>query len=343
MVTNETNTPIKVIMLDVFWVTNTEGHLTAYGIGKLNQDEAIRFLIPDIKIHINNHLRIGTEFLVSDGVGTMVLTTGTGDFVDFPEECPECKTLIIDEGEHKRCPNLQCPSQGLVKTRELIGKFGLGITSIDEKVMVTLLENDLLTYPDQLFGAIDEDVLEKLNIANKENILEEIENAKTNPLSSWLRALAIPRLTYGRCQEIGEFHNQYKFKNVEHFMKFLTSANKMVEFFGTDGILIANHIAIDELNISSFLSYYQFSDLKEESMGVLIKYSGQHYFDFPELRTIFSDYGYLLDESLCKSTRYLLAGADAKLKDIEYAKRIGVDIIYVDDLDIDDMIIRMRY
>lgn len=125
----------------------------------------------------------------------------------MPATCPSCGTdLVHTEGEVAlRCPNhLECPEQLIRKLTHFVGKDGLDIEHVGEKLIRALFSNNLIHAPYDLFTLTKEKLLTLEGIKEKsaENILKGIEAAKSPSLDVFLLSLGIRYVGAGMAQKL---------------------------------------------------------------------------------------------------------------------------------------------
>jgi len=121
--------------------------------------------------------------------------------------CPSCQTTLIkDEKEVAwRCPNhRQCPEQLIRGLVHFVGRDGLDVEHVGEKLIRQLFEKGYIHSPHNLFLLTEEKLLELEGIKQKaaQNILRGLENAKNPDLDSFIMALGIRYIGKGTAQRI---------------------------------------------------------------------------------------------------------------------------------------------
>lgn len=149
----------------------------------------------------------------------------------MPSHCPFCGTLLIrEEGEVAwRCPNTEkCVEQKIRGLMHFVGKDGLDIEHVGEKLIRLFVEKRLVDSPADLFKLTKESLLQLEGIKDKgaENILQGIVAAKTPALRDFILALGIRHVGAGTADRIASY-----FLTVDAFMN--ASAQ---EFSCIDGI-----------------------------------------------------------------------------------------------------------
>ncbi len=120
---------------------------------------------------------------------------GTETIWDMPVHCPVCGTKAVrEEGEVvTRCPNPLCPAQRIGGLLHFTGRSGMDIDGLGEKIMVQLIDRELVREPADVFR-LDADTLESLERLGRksaENLATAIQDARQRPLSKIINGLGI--------------------------------------------------------------------------------------------------------------------------------------------------------
>ncbi len=114
---------------------------------------------------------------------------------EMPAACPVCGTEALrEEGEVvTRCPNPYCPAQRIGGLLHFSGRGGLDIDGLGGKIMIQLVERELVKEPADVFRLDVESLegLERLGRKSAENLHRSIEAARQRPLSRILNSLGI--------------------------------------------------------------------------------------------------------------------------------------------------------
>ena len=114
---------------------------------------------------------------------------------DMPSACPVCGTEALrEEGEVvTRCPNPYCPAQRIGGLLHFSGRGGLDIDGLGGKIMIQLVERELVKAPADIFRLDVEALegLERLGRRSAENLYRSIEAARHRPLGRILNSLGI--------------------------------------------------------------------------------------------------------------------------------------------------------
>ncbi len=127
----------------------------------------------------------------------------------MPKECPACNTPLVKDEEEVawRCPNRTgCPEQTIRSLAHFVGKDGLDIEHIGEKLIRALFENGLVKHPSDLFHLTKENLftLEGIKEKSAENILSGLQAAKNPSLETLIMALGIRYVGTGTAKRLAE-------------------------------------------------------------------------------------------------------------------------------------------
>jgi DNA ligase (NAD+) len=116
----------------------------------------------------------------------------------MPERCPACDTPVVKpEGEvMHRCPNRACPAKGYQWLKHFVSRGAMDIDGVGEKLVMRLLEQGLVTRPQDLYRLTVDDLLplEGFQQRSAENVVSSIEASKSRPFGRVLFALGIPHV-----------------------------------------------------------------------------------------------------------------------------------------------------
>jgi DNA ligase (NAD+) len=175
-------------------------HVTPVVVGGTTVRNATLHNIDEIR---RKDLRIGDTVVLQRAgdvipeVVSAVLEARDGSEVEFemPSTCPVCGTAAErEEGEVvQRCPNPYCPAQRIGGLLHFTGRSGVDIDGLGFKIMVQLVERELVKEPADVFR-LDADTLESLDRLGRksgEKLAAAIEAARHRPLPRILNGLGI--------------------------------------------------------------------------------------------------------------------------------------------------------
>ncbi len=115
---------------------------------------------------------------------------------EMPPACPVCGTRAVEREEGEvvtRCPNPYCPAQRIGGLLHFSGRGGLDVDGLGFKIMIQLVERELVKEPADIFRLDTETLagLDRLGRKSAENLTAAIDAARTRPLSRIINALGI--------------------------------------------------------------------------------------------------------------------------------------------------------
>ena len=153
-------------------------------------------MISDLDIRIGDRVhvrRAGDVIPQVLGPVTAARDGSEGEFV-WPTACPECASAVVERGEHRYCPNLDCPAQMQRRVLHLASREALRIEGLGEKAVAQFAEQGLLQGVEDIFSMTREELmsLDGWGEQSAAQLLSEIERAKDVPLDKFIFALGIP-------------------------------------------------------------------------------------------------------------------------------------------------------
>ncbi len=258
----------------------------------------------------------------------------------FPEDCPSCGAkLTREEGEAAlRCTNTECPAQLKRHLIHFVSRDAMDIEGMGPAVLTSLLENNLISSPVDIYKLTSEDIssLERKGEKSAQNLMDSISASKSRELHRLVFALGI--------RHIG-----------------LKAAKLMCEHFGSiTAILdaqVEDYLTIDgfgEIMAKSACSYFSLEstrtllkELKEAGINMHGEkkvldskiFEGKTFvltgtlptYTRSDASAIIEQNGGKVSSSVSKKTSYVLAGEDAGSK-LTKAQTLGVTVISEEQL-----------
>ncbi len=161
------------------------------------------------------------------------LRTGHEKQFHFPKVCPICGSAVErKEGEVAyRCTNHECFAQKSERLFHFVSRDAMNIEGLGEKVIIQLLENEMINDPSDFYDLTQEDLMSLPLFKEKktENILRSIENSKHTTLDRFIYALGIRYLGEQGSSELAQYilgkeghPTHYTIEKFLHFIKMLT-------------------------------------------------------------------------------------------------------------------------
>jgi DNA ligase (NAD+) len=253
----------------------------------------------------------------------------------MPKKCPECgSTIHRVEGEVAyRCVNAACPAKRKESLLHFAGRHAMNIDGLGDKIVDQLVDKGMVKDVADLYELKLEEVagLERMAEKSAQNLLDEIEGSKKNPLSRLIYALGI--LFVG--ERTGQLLAEH-FSSVEDLAKATQEELELVpevgpkvstsitDFFSEP----ANQKLIKELREAGVRPTAQKREVKSDKLtgksfvftGGLANRSRE------EAGEIVQQHGGKVSGSVSKKTDYVVVGTDPGSKH-DKAKELGVTIL----------------
>lgn len=149
-------------------------------------------------IRIGDSVVVRRQGDVIPAVVAVVMGKRDGSEVRFriPETCPECGGEVKREKPEDvavRCVNATCPAKLINKLKHFVSRGALDIDSLGEKLLLQLIDKELIKTPADLFHLSREQLaeLERMGEKSAENVVTAIAASKNVALNRFLFALGI--------------------------------------------------------------------------------------------------------------------------------------------------------
>jgi DNA ligase (NAD+) len=253
----------------------------------------------------------------------------------MPKKCPECgSTIHRVEGEVAyRCVNAACPAKRKESLLHFAGRHAMNIDGLGDKIVDQLVDKGMVKDVADLYELRLEEVanLERMAEKSAQNLLDEIEGSKKNPLSRLIYALGI--LFVG--ERTGQLLAEH-FSSVEELAKATQEELELVpevgpkvstsitDFFSEP----ANQKLIKKLREAGVRPTAEKREVKSD------KFAGKSFVftgglanrSREEAGEIVQQHGGKVSGSVSKKTDYVVVGTDPGSKH-DKAKELGVTIL----------------
>jgi DNA ligase (NAD+) len=252
----------------------------------------------------------------------------------MPKNCPVCgSTIHKAEGEVAyRCVNAACPAKLKESLQHFAGRHAMNIDGLGEKIVDQLVGQKLVKDMADLYALKVEDVAELERMAEKsaQNLVEEIQSSKNNPLSRLIFALGMRFVGERTGQLLAE-----QFSTLEELAAAKAEelekvnevgpkvAESIVEFFSE----IANRRLVKKLREAGVRPTAEKREVKSQKLagksfvftGGLVNRSRE------EAGDLVLQHGGKVSGSVSKRTDYVVVGTEPGSK-YDKAKELGVTI-----------------
>jgi DNA ligase (NAD+) len=260
-----------------------------------------------------------------------------------PEECPSCRSQLIQEGVHYFCENtLSCKPQMVKSIVHFASREAMNIEGFSEKTAEQLFEKLQIKSIADLYRLKKEELLtlEKFGDKKAQNLLDALEKSKACQLDSFVFALGIPNVGKKTAKDLVK-----AFKNLDNLQKATFEelivipdvgdivANSILEFFGQEKIINS----IKELLSLGITPMYEEVEVKSnpfEGKTIVVTGSLKNY-SRGEIKDKLEALGVKVSGSVSKKTDYVIVGEDAGSK---YDKAVELNIKILSEEDFENML-----
>ncbi len=257
---------------------------------------------------------------------------------EFPDKCPVCgePVLSTEEDAAVRCVNAECPAQFERLLEHFASRGAMDIEGLGERLAQDLARNGIVTRLSDLFKLEDrqEQLSELEGMGEKKiaNLLEGIEQSKSQPLSRLLFALGVS----GVGSEAGEWLARH-FRTMERIQS--ATVDELLEVDGIGPVtaqtvhewmsLPANVSLIDELKNSNLTLEDDSPEPPQDHpmRGLTLVVTGTlETMSRSDAESRIKELGAKTSGSVSKKTAYLVAGENAGSK-LQKARDLGVRVL----------------
>lgn len=253
----------------------------------------------------------------------------------MPAKCPVCgSTIHKAEGEVAyRCVNAACPAKLKESLLHFAGRHAMDIDGLGEKIVDQLVEKGMVKDVADLYSLKLEEVaeLERMGEKSAQNLLDEIEASKKNPLSRLIFALGI--------QFVGERTGQLLAEHFSTLEEFAAAKEAELEDVPEVGPKVAasiteffyepaNRNLIKRLHKAGVRPTAEKREVKSQKLAgkSFVFTGGLANRSREEAGELVLQHGGKLSGSVSKKTDYVVVGTDPGSK-YDKAKELGVTIL----------------
>lgn len=260
--------------------------------------------------------------------------TGTGEPYKLPEVCPVCGSKAVrDEGESAlRCSNIDCPAQVLRRIIYFASKPAMNIDGLGPEKAKALYESGLIKSVCDIYRLSVDDLLKLEGYKKKsaENLINAIENSKSNPLDRLLCGLGIKNIGSASakllCDKLGDIDSilSASVEDIESIDGFgRLTAEAVVEAFREPHMIKT----VEELKKLGVNTSYQKTASSDKLGGKSFVITGTlPTLKRDEAQALIERNGGVVKSSVSKKTDFVLAGEDAGSK-LTKAHELGIKVI----------------
>ena len=308
-------------------------------------------------IRVGDHVWLVKAGDVIPAIDSVIVEKRTGAEVPFamPEKCPVCGGEVRrEEGEVAlRCVNALCPAQLCRRLEHFAGRNALDLKALGDRLSVALVEKQIVADPLDLF-TLDYDELRKLDIGengakrtlgrNADNLREAVAAARQLTLERWLYAIGITNVGVTVAKDIAAEHARWselkdsavlknviandakKGKDRQILTIKVEAAKAVLAFFESDyGRRFAERMAALGLDPEAAPKAAVASTGPLVGAGCVL--TGALSRPREEYAKLIVAAGGVVQSSVSKKTRYLIAGENTGATKTEKARALGTEVI----------------
>ncbi|MDN5708546.1 MAG: NAD-dependent DNA ligase LigA [Planococcus sp. (in: firmicutes)] len=297
-------------------------------------------LIRERDIRINDKVIIRKAGDIIPEVVKALIEMRSGDEQPFemPTECPACASeLVRIEGEVAlRCVNPKCPAQIVEGMIHFVSRNAMNIDGLGEKVIEQLYREGLIQDISDLYALTKEQLLELERMGDKSasNLIEAIEDSKSNSMERLLFGLGIRHVGERGARILSEHFgsmDQLKQANLEQLIAIHEIGDKMadavVTYFEKEEVLaLVERLRERGVNLSYTGTIVRVEEGANAFAGKKIVLTGKlENMTRQEAGERIEALGGKLSGSVSKKTDLLIAGEEAGSK-LDKAQDLGVEV-----------------
>jgi len=337
---------VTTILTDVIWNVGRTGKITPLAIL-----EPVELAGAEIKrATLNNYgdiqrkkIKLNCRVLLRRSNDVIPEILGVAEYYDNCKEiellknCPECKSLLIEEGANVFCKNKNCAAKIVQSLVHYTSKNAMDIEGLSERTALVLYEKLKVKYPYQLYllKASDLQTLEGFKDKKTDNILNAIKKSLSCNLENFIYALGIENVGNKLAKDLSSH-----FKTLEGIKT--AKYDELVEIHDVGDAVARSIVEYFECkdnlkNIEKLLELgLKFKEVKKAEDGKFLNQTvvitgtlGN--FKRAELEKLIVNLGGNVSSSVTKQTTLLICGIDAGSK-LDKAKELNVKIINEEEL-----------
>ena len=259
-----------------------------------------------------------------------------GDKIDFPSNCPECKTELIklESEANFFCPNTNnCRPQAIGRIQHFVSRKAMNIDGLGDETIKLLYDKGYLADISDIYN-LDYDAISKIDGHAKksvENLKKGIEESKSKSFQKLLYGLGI--------RYVGESASKTILKQIKSVDELISldieslssideignkTAASIVSFFeDNENLNLIESLKLSGLNFtnSDFNNSSTLSNLTFVISGVFENLSRE------EMKNLIEENGGRISSSISSRTNYLVAGKNVGPSKFSKANELGVQVI----------------
>ena len=261
--------------------------------------------------------------------------TGEEKIINIPLTCPNCGSSLVQEGVAIKCTNPTCSEKIKRKIEHFVSRDAMNIIGMGEKIIDVLVNQGYIKSFEDIYELkkykSEIENLDNMGSQKVNNLLQNIENSKSQPYSKVLYALGIPYIGRHISEILVRAYktiDELKLQTFENIINIPgigeTVAKSICDYLNKDAYWkIIEHLKEHGLCFSYIENEIEDNSIKGYSFlvtGKLNEYRRE------ELKNIISNRGGIYLSSVNKNLDYLITNETSNNK-INLAQKLGVQII----------------
>lgn len=298
-----------------------------------NQDEIKR---KDIRVNDYVYIEKGGDIIPK--VVEVIISKRNKDskITIIPTICPDCnEKLVHTKGEVAiRCVNLQCPSQITRRIEHFSSRTAMDIEGMGTSLVELLVKEKMLADVADIYSLKPEPIayLEGMGQRSAENLINSIEQSKTQDLYRLIFALGIPFIGVNAAKILSNYFRSFEAIQNATYDELIEieglgekMAQSIVNYFKNENnIILISRLRKCGINPGIM---EEFTKYDEELFGKIFVITGTlPNMSREEAKELIESHGGKTTSSVSKNTNYLLAGENAGSK-LDKAMKLNVEII----------------
>lgn len=334
------------VLQDVIWQIGRTGKATPLAILEPVDFDGVtvsRATLNNMDDIMRKGVQIGADVFVrrsNDVIPEImgIVDNSTGTPIQAPTHCPECNSLLVQDGVHLYCKNhMACPPQQINRIVHFASREAMNIDTLSEKTAEQLWQAGLIHSLTDLYRLQKDDLLQLDRFGEKkaEKLLAAIEISKQQPVEAFLYGLGIRHSGKGTIERLFRHY-----RSLDEIMKATVSDLLQIEDIGE---VVAESLytffkdpetltMIQELTALGFTFSPTVQETQSEKFqNMTFVITGKLSKPRADIEAYIKEQGGKTSKSVSKKTSYLVAGEDAGSK-LAKAQAEDVRIITEDEL-----------
>ena len=258
---------------------------------------------------------------------------GSETLIERPHNCPECGSLLLDEGVFIKCQNLECRARVVNSLIHYASKRCLDIDGLGEAIVNQLFEAKMVAKIVDIYKLTSDDLVKLEGFKDKKisNLLNAINVARTPNLHSFITGLGIEHIGEVAAKKIArQFGEKWLELSYDELMSIDGFGEAMAESY-------VEFMQVNAANLAELLGFVspkfeKFEVKQSDISGKIFVITGALSKSRDEFKALLEAHGAKVSSSVSKKTDFVLAGSEAGSK-LDKALELGVKVVSEEELE----------